>query len=650
MKKIAYLLLTLGLLAGGTSCVKTEPDVSGVAPTRGEGFPVTVRFSEAEARTVPTRAADENGIGDVNLWAFGSGSGRSAHLFIPGGGSTATLSLTPGSYRIYAVANRGEDLGGRSEAELQSLSAAFTGEIAAGARLPMAARSEVQVTGPASFTLLMERLVSKLSLTLSVAPALQGSLTLESVQLLSVPRSCLYFADNRATEAASLTDYPAERITGTSFGREYYLPENLSGTNPSVGSQRQKDRTHAPAGASYLRIEARHGDRPVTYSVYLGANNTSDFNVGRNTLQHMAVTLSGSEPADLRVARFSLSLGALEASYIPTDPITAPLIFTAENQAGNSFTLSCALTQGQGRVLLGETDITSSPVALPAAGSTQTLSFEPSAYGQQVAFTLTVADAQGRQVSRSLSTYLKPRGELLLSMPSIGSPVSGIRSSFPLSVSEENYGNDFRLELSTPTPASTALFYFQGQRITSGAPGTFTVGAGTHTVEVEGGSGWGGEAALTATVTDTWDESRSLTRSATVSPRVIALHPRLTVEMVREHPIDSTYTMMPHVTLEVTADQAVPTSLKVSVEVVCTGKYTLNGKLKTYTIPQSVTIPAGSTVSNREYIRWPLTPPYYHTSDDSYVSPGYEYESCISRPVSVAPSSYGSFAFQLNAD
>ena len=646
---LSLFLLALRALAG---CAEgPEAEYGAARPTEDGSCPVTLRFEPEDMQPTATRAADENSIRDINLWACGTGIGRDVHLYIPDGKTAATLTLIPDNYHFYAVANAGRDLGDMGEAALQTLAASFSGEPGDGAVLPMAARAETQVAGATSVTLRMERLASKLSLSLSVTPALQGALMMESVQLLSVPNRCLYFADNRTSDPAGLADYPAQSISGTSFSRTYYLPENMAGTNTSITSERQKDKAHAPSGASWLRIKARHNDRPVTYSVYLGANNTTDFNVERNTLQHLNITLSGSEPTDLRVARFSLALGTPAVSYLPLDKVSVPLTFTAENQTGNSFTLRCALAQGQGRVLLDGTDITSVPAVLPAGGCTRTLIFEPSAYGQQVALTLTVSDAEGRQVSRSLSTYIKPKGELKLSMTAPDGVTAGSRSIFPITVSEENYAGTFRLRLSTATASSVGSFYFQGRQIAPGAAADFTVAAGTHNVEFAAANAFGGDAALTATVTDDWGESRSVTRTASVSPDIVVLHPKLNVETVREYPMDSLYTMMPYIDLKVTSDRAMPTAVTVTVEVLCTGRYTgYQGGLKTYPVTQSVTIPAGSTVSNTVRLPWPMGTPTYYISDNMPADPGYAYESVSCRPGTITPSSYGSIVFQLNAD
>lgn len=645
-KTLLYGLFACLLLAG---CSK-EPQVERLSASACGSSSVTLRFECETPHEAATRAADENAVRDINLWACGTDVGRNVHLYVPGGKTTATLTLIPDHYRFYAVANAGRDLGDMDEAALQTLATPFSGEPGTGAALPMAARSELHISGPASLTLRLRRLVSKLSLSLSVAPALQSVLTIESVQLLSVPDQCLYFADNRPGDSSQRTDYPVQGVSGASFSRIYYLPENMAGVNSSVASERQKDKAHAPAGASWLRIKVRHNDRPVTYSVYLGANNTTDFNVERNTLQHLNVTLSGSEPTDLRVSRFSLALGTAAAAYLPLDEVSVPLTFTAENQTGNSFTLRCALTQGKGRVLLDGTDITSAPVSLPSTGSSRTLTFEPSAYGQQAAFTLTVTDAEGRQVSRSLSTYIKPKGELKLSMTVPVRVTAGQRSTFPVTVSEENYAGTFRLRLSSATSSSVGSFYFQGKQIAPGVPADFTVAAGTHNVEFAAANAFGGELSLTAAVTDDWNESRSVTRTASVSPDIVVLHPKLNMETVYERTMDSVYTMMPYIDFRVVSDEAVPTAVTVTTDVLCTGRHNLSGNLKTYPVTQSVTIPAGSTASNTVRLRWPMETLQYHTSDDSYVSPGYAYESVACRPGSASPSFYGGAAFRLNAD
>lgn len=257
------------------ACEKSEYDHLDSHVSNGTCF-LTLYVEDETFEQVVTRAVEENSIRNLNIWAYGIETGRNFHLYTTQGLSSTTLELVPGNYHIYVIANSGKDLGEMSEASLQALSFTFDGEPKDKDLLAMAARGEINISGPASLTLRLKRLVSKVSLSLDVLPSLQGSLSLENIQLLSVPKKCLYFGDNRPTDLAEVIDYPKESLTSGSYNRTYYLPENLADTNSAVTSEQQKDISHAPSGASRLCIHARHGDRLVTYHVYLGENNTDD--------------------------------------------------------------------------------------------------------------------------------------------------------------------------------------------------------------------------------------------------------------------------------------------------------------------------------------------------------------------------------------
>ena len=87
-----------------------------------------------------------------------------------------------------------------------------------------------------------------------------------------------------------------------------YLFENPQGTVPSITDQRDKNADNAPACASYLMIRATRGSRILDYRIYLGENNTTDFNVGRNTAHTLDITISGDNEVDTRVHGYTLSV------------------------------------------------------------------------------------------------------------------------------------------------------------------------------------------------------------------------------------------------------------------------------------------------------------------------------------------------------
>jgi hypothetical protein len=86
-----------------------------------------------------------------------------------------------------------------------------------------------------------------------------------------------------------------------SYVGEFLMPENLSGTVQSVTSITERTPATAPATASYFRIVIRYLSQLTTYYVYLGGNQTDDFNIRRGMHYHYSMTLRGRNPSDIMV-------------------------------------------------------------------------------------------------------------------------------------------------------------------------------------------------------------------------------------------------------------------------------------------------------------------------------------------------------------
>ena len=586
----------------------------------------------------------ESQILDVNLYAVHSKTGEVKHQYIRES-SNVVLSMYTGTWTLYAFANSGYDMGETTAQGLEVIVVDTRTEdaLASNGKMRMAKKQIVEISDNLSIRLELERLAAKVQISVSVSAAISDQLIIQGVQMCNVPISARYIGENNAI---TFYNYAKQEVSGNAFSRIYYLPENLAGEVQTITRPEERSPDNAPGYATFFRIDALSNDGPVTYYVYLGENDTDDFNVTRNTVQHLNITLCGSNPNDLRVARFSLSLGSIASSYLPLDVISTPFAFTAENQKSNQFTLACKMTQGSGRVLLDGTDITSTPISLPSTGSSRTLSFEPNTYGQQVAFTLTVSDTEGRQVSRTLSTYIKPRGELLLSMPSLGRPMAGSRSTFPITISEENYNRSFRLQLTTATSQSIASFYFQGQKLTPGVPSTFTVNAATHQVEIAAAN-TSAKVDLTAMVTDTWGDSKSITQTAYISYDTIHLSPHLSIETQRESGPTGAYKLHYTVVLWVLADRELPIDVTIKARILCTGRYTVDNSLKTEAVSQSLTIPAGAK-SAFVRIAWPMKVPIYYERNDLVADHGYAYSSLAFESTSCSPLQHEGMLFYVN--
>ena len=60
--------------------------------------------------------------------------------------------------------------------------------------------------------------------------------------------------------------------------------------------------------ASWLLIRATRGSKVLAYSVYLGENNTSDFNVRANCHYRLNITLLNDNTADTRIAAYTAAV------------------------------------------------------------------------------------------------------------------------------------------------------------------------------------------------------------------------------------------------------------------------------------------------------------------------------------------------------
>ena len=158
----------------------------------------------------------------------------------------------------------------------------------------------------------VRRTVAKIAYNIRVADKVPD-LELRSVRLCSVPGRTTLFtpASAPSTSEKDFTDAPLVELPDAarrSCSGVQYLFENPQGTVPSITDQRDKNADNAPSCASYLMIRAARGNRTLYYRVYLGRNNTTDFNVGRNTSHTLDITISGDNEVDTRVLGYTLSV------------------------------------------------------------------------------------------------------------------------------------------------------------------------------------------------------------------------------------------------------------------------------------------------------------------------------------------------------
>ena len=277
--------------------------------------PVTaeLRITTEDMLRLATRATDEEAIRDINLYLFGRSNGQSLHFYSRS--ALVRFECLPGEYDLYVAANLGADLGERSAQQLLDYTIGRQEEYAT---LPMSAVMTVAIAPDKENNtvtlppLSVRRTVAKIAYNIRVADKVPD-LELRSVRLCSVPGRTTLFtpASAPSTSEKDFTDAPLVELPDAarrSCSGVQYLFENPQGTVPSITDQRDKNADNAPAYASYLMIRAARGNRTLYYRVYLGRNNTTDFNVERNTSHTLDITISGDNEVDTRVLGYTLSV------------------------------------------------------------------------------------------------------------------------------------------------------------------------------------------------------------------------------------------------------------------------------------------------------------------------------------------------------
>ena len=353
--------------------------------------------------TAVTRTTDEEALRDLNLYLLDADGNVVLHRYQSS--PTLRFECLPGNYLLRIAANMGRDLGENPASEDFTVTHADEYDT-----LPMSYEGEVSIPSSDETVTLptveVQRVVAKVSYEIAVESA---DIELRSVQLLSVPRavSVLDVAARPSDDPGDYTDCLETELSGQQISGNCYLLPNMQGTVSSITDQRDKNPDNAPANASYLLIRAVRGAKMLAYYVYLGGNNTSDFNVRANVHYRLAISILGDSEVDTRVSSYTLDVydsyaGNTIGGYCTYD-VMGELFVEVEGDPA-PLTLRGRITASQGdknRLLVDDASI--------GTGRDLELANQPglneyflyydlpvyTAANSQVAYTVTVADDAG---------------------------------------------------------------------------------------------------------------------------------------------------------------------------------------------------------------------------------------------------------------
>ena len=502
MKKLIYTVICMMLFC----CACSDADVElNPAKQAKQQLAMTFRCGAMS----PTRAAtDDTRIDDINLYLFPVNGGQARHVYIAPV-RPVVLELPKGDYTLYAIANLGHDAGERTQDFVRSLRVEREPAALADAPFPMSAQQAVTVSGDTQIAVSLIRAVAKVNFSYTVAADFAKSFHVKSVQFRSAPRSAALFDFSRAESSEAVADMPPVETSATAYAATCYLLENRQGEVAGIGSQQQKDQTRAPEHASYIAIAGEADGTQVVYRIYLGENNTTDFNVGRNRVYNIDARILGLNTVDWRVSTAELTVTPFAENHAPGEPATTELRLTSTNDPENVYYLSYHIDAGTGIVAIdGVNRNPGTPYPFFSGNGTVTagISYTQAEPGD-VRLRLTVTDKYGFSMERMLTTQYKK--SLNVTFTQEGYELAAMdRAYVTFDVSQPEYAGQYKARLS-----GDGITFFQG-RYSADIPKTeLTLYEGNGTYELRIKPEAVGEIPFTVTITDEQGNSTSFESS-----------------------------------------------------------------------------------------------------------------------------------------
>ena len=502
MKKLIYTVVCMMLFC----CACSDSDIELNPATQAkQQLAMTFRCGAMS----PTRAAtNDTRIDDINLYLFPVNGGQARHVYIAPV-RPVVLELPKGDYTLYAIANLGHDAGERTQDFVRSLRVEREPAALADAPFPMSAQQAVTVSGDIQIAVSLVRAVAKVNFSYTVAADFAKSFHVKSVQFRSAPRSAALFGSSRAESSEAVADMPPVETSATAYAATCYLLENRQGEVAGIGYQQQKDQTRAPEHATYIAIAGEADGTQVVYRIYLGENNTTDFNVGRNRVYNIDARILGLNTVDWRVSTAELTVTPFVGNHAPGEPATSELRLTSTNDTENVYYLSYHIDAGMGIVAIdGVERNPDTPYPLFSGNGTVTadISYTQAEPGD-VRFRLTVTDKYGFSMERVLTTVYKE--SLNVTFTQEGYELAAMdRAYVTFNVSQPGYTGQYKVRLN-----GDGITFFQG-RYSMDMPKTeLTLYEGNGTYELRIKPEAVGEIPFTATITDEQGNSTSFESS-----------------------------------------------------------------------------------------------------------------------------------------
>lgn len=320
MKKILILLLGMVLLASCTQELVEPPTAS------TNEAPVNIDFSVKEmkfigdntTRSVTPSDVDEVGVADMWILQFDADGKFIRKIYNPDVKNTPfTTSLYTGNSTLVFLANIGPVL--ESPFTLNELNAVSKRIVTESdlflvrngkTYLPMNSIETYSADDNGFISNIhvnLQRMVAKVTFTYKVNPLI--NINFDAVKIGNMAN--LYLSNMVYGTITNPLVNPStvaidNVVVGTTTTIVFYIPENLKGL---ASASTEKDKTGIE-NATYIEITGREqgtqGGTPISYCIYIGKNNTNNYDVIRDNQYTITANINGMSANDPRVKRREL--------------------------------------------------------------------------------------------------------------------------------------------------------------------------------------------------------------------------------------------------------------------------------------------------------------------------------------------------------
>lgn len=326
-KLLKYIFRICLLTCMAATFISCEPCNDKEGKEEGETAVIRLVVKADEQMDVSTRTVSEADIHDLHVLVYDNDGNLIGQKYQIGGGNIDVTAHSANNCTVYVIANsnkedlfKGYNIHKADYLKEMIYNISDWNELTDRDYLLMTgSKNNVNITtGGQTLSMKVNRIAAKITLNIGVKAG--SGITIKDYTIHNLPLCSYYILHPLTTETeeddttkgkdapSQTSDWKDSPLVSLAAGttsvnsRIFYMFENRRGVNNSISQQSDKTSGNAPADhATYVEINGiLNNGLVVNWKVYLGANNTNNFNIKRNCQYTYNITLN-NKYSDTRV-------------------------------------------------------------------------------------------------------------------------------------------------------------------------------------------------------------------------------------------------------------------------------------------------------------------------------------------------------------